>query len=276
MASRAAALNLCAWTVSGLVISPLASTFTGTPFFVHRPCEWSVSSVTESPFSKRASRSCRFTGCVEVRNGSKGIDFFMCGPRSLRMRMWIGIWPPSKFERDFEPEREPAPFCPRPDVLPVPEPSPRPTRLRLLRLPGAGLSVCRPKSSFSFSVIDPHQVAHAVQHAARLRAVLDLDRVADAAEPERAQRVELLLVRAVLAPDLRHLHDAGASSAASVVPFAGAAAAGAPSSVSVAARSPPRPRTWLIDSPRSSATSSGVRSDWSPCTVALTRLIGFC
>src|SRR4051794_35328031 len=197
MASRAAALNLCAWTVSGLVISPLASTFTGTPLFVHRPCECSVSSVTESPVSKRASRSRRFTGCVDVRNGSNGIDFFMCGPRSLRMRMWIGIWPPSKFERAFDPEREPAPFWPRPDVLPVPEPSPRPMRLRGLRLFGAGFSVCSPKSSV-FSVIDPHQVADAVEHPAGLRGVLDIDRVADAPQPERAQRVELLLVRAVL------------------------------------------------------------------------------
>src|SRR3954464_8930503 len=158
----------------------------------------------------------------------------------------------------------------------MPEPSPRPTRLRALRLPGAGLSVWSPKSSglSEFSVIDPHQVADAVQHAARLRGVLNLDRVADAAQPERAQRVELLLVRPVLAFDLRHLHDAGASSAASVVPFD--SPAGPASSVSVAARSPPRPRTWLIDRPRSSATSSGVRRDWSPATVALTRLIGFC
>src|SRR3954447_6299675 len=205
------------------------------------------------------------------------MDFFMCGPRSLRMRMWIGIWPPSKFERCLEPEREPAPFWPRPEVLPVPEPSPRPTRLRALRLPGAGLRVCRPKSSVS--VIDPHQVADAVQHAARLRGVFHVDRVADAAQPERAQRVELLLVRAVLALDLRHLHDAGASSAASAVPFAAppsASPAGAPSSVSVAARSPPSPSTCVIDRPRSSATSSGVRSDCSPATVACTRLIGFC
>src|SRR3954453_16489534 len=185
MACRAAALNLCAWTVRGLDSSPFASTFTGMPFFVHGPCECSVSRSTEAPGSKRASRSAMLNTCVCVRNISKGIDFFMCGPRSLRMRMWIGIWPPSKFDRDFEPEREPAPFWPRPDVLPVPEPSPRPTRLRFLRLFGAGLSVCSPKSSM-FSVIDPHQGAHAMDHAARLRGVLDLDRVADAAQPERA------------------------------------------------------------------------------------------
>ena len=27
--------------------------------------------------------------------GSKGIDIFLCGPRTLRIRMWIGFWPPS-------------------------------------------------------------------------------------------------------------------------------------------------------------------------------------
>jgi hypothetical protein len=47
------------------------------------------------------------TGCVCVRNGSNGIDIFLFGPRSLRMRMWIGFWPPSKRARRLEPEREP-------------------------------------------------------------------------------------------------------------------------------------------------------------------------
>ena len=76
-----------------------------------------------------------------VRNGSNGIDIFFVGPRSLRIRMCSGIWPPSKRTRDFEPEREPAPFWPRPDVLPVPEPSPRPMRLRVFLEPRAGFSV---------------------------------------------------------------------------------------------------------------------------------------
>ena len=49
----------------------------------------------------------RLTGCVCVRNGSNGIDFFMFGPRSLRIRMWIGFWPPSKRARSLAPEREP-------------------------------------------------------------------------------------------------------------------------------------------------------------------------
>src|SRR6185437_15769955 len=72
-------------------------------------------------------------------------------PAQLRMRMWIGIWPPSKRALSLEPEREPAPFWPLPAVLPVPEPSPRPTRLRGRRLPGAGLSECRPMGRSSFS-----------------------------------------------------------------------------------------------------------------------------
>src|SRR5215217_8217366 len=128
----------------------------------------------------------------------------------------------------------------------------------------------------ALALLDLDQVADPVKHAAGLLGVLDLDRVADAAQPQRAQRVQLLLVGAVLALDLRDLHDAGASSAACVVPFVPASARESPSIVSTAARSPPRPRTWLIDRPRRSATSSGVRSACRPATVALTRLIGFC
>src|SRR5919107_1264651 len=272
--SRAVFENACACTVSAFDMSPWPRILTGTSRRVARFFSRRESGVTSDPLSNRASRSRRFTGCVWVRNFSNGIDFFMCGPRSLRIRMWIGVCPPSKFTRFFAPEREPAPLWPRPEVLPVPEPSPRPRRLGFLRLPGAGLSVCSPKSSCS--VIDPHQVTDAVQHAARLRGVLDVDRVADPAQPERAQRVQLLLVRAVLALDLRDPHDAGASSAALVVPFVPASARESPSIVSTAARSPPRPRTWLIDRPRRSATSSGVRRACRPATVALTRLIGFC
>src|SRR4051794_19201801 len=220
MASLADAENLWACTVSGLEISPLARIFTGTSLFLARPVALRASSVTSAPLSKRASRSCTLTPCVAVRNISNGIDFFMCGPRSLRIRMWIGIWPPSNRARSLAPEREPAPFWPRPAVLPRPEPSPRPTRLRGRREPGAGLRLCRPMASFfSFSsamtsvLLDLDQVADPMQHATSLLGVLDLDRVADPAEPQRAQRVQLPLVGAVLALDLRHLgHQADASS----------------------------------------------------------------
>src|SRR3954454_8319883 len=124
----------------------------------------------------------------------------MCGPRSLRIRMWMGICPPSKLCRVFEPVREPAPFWPRPEVLPVPEPSPRPMRLRALREPGAGLRVCSPiRCSSSASAIgDLHEVADPVRHAPDLLVVLDLDRVADPAQAERAQGLALRVVRAVL------------------------------------------------------------------------------
>src|SRR3954452_5482034 len=245
MRSRAAAENLWAWTVSGLVSSPLARILTGTPLRLPRPFSASASSVTSAPFSKRFSRSERLTGWVCVRNGSNGIDIFFVGPRSLRIRMWIGIWPPSKFTRVFEPAREPAPFWPRPEVLPVPERSPRPIPLRALREPGAGLRECRPMRSSTPSpgesprcvpfraspsaILDLHEVADAVDHAPRLLVVLDLDRLADLAQAERAQRGQLLGVRAVLGLDLRHLH-AGASSGSSAAGASGAASAGASSS----------------------------------------------
>src|SRR3954452_15247769 len=211
MRSRAAALNAWAWTVSGLVSSPLARILTGMPRRLPRPFAWSPSSVPSAPESKRFSRSWRLTACVCVRNGSNGIDFFMCGPRSLRIRMWIGIWPPSKFGRLFAPEREPAPFWPRPAVLPKPEPSPRPMRLRSLREPGAGLSVCSPMRGSS-AIGHLHEVAHAVDHAARLLVVLDLDDVVDPSQAQRAQRVELDLVGAVAGLHLLDLHADSASS----------------------------------------------------------------
>ena len=85
--SRAAAAKPWAWTVNGLVSSPLASTLTGMPLRVARPLATIASSVTAAPASNRLSRSRRLTGWVCVRNGSNGIDFFMCGPRSLRIRM---------------------------------------------------------------------------------------------------------------------------------------------------------------------------------------------
>src|SRR3954452_6308448 len=239
MRSRAAALNLWAWTVSGLVSSPLARILTGTSLRLPRPLAARASSVTSAPLSKRFSRSERLTGWVCVRKGSKGMDFFMCGPRSLRIRMWIGIWPPSKFTRVFEPEREPAPFWPRPEVLPVPEPSPRPMRLRVLREPGAGLSVCSPTRGVSSAIGDLHQVADPVDHAPDLLVVLDLDRLADLAQAERAQRLALRVVGAVLRLDLPHLHDSGASSAgsASAAGSSAGASASAAGSASAAAAS---------------------------------------
>src|SRR5258707_12642314 len=69
-------------------------------------------------------------------------------------------------------------------------------------------------------------MAHSVQHAPSLIGVVDLDGLADPTEPQRAQRVELFLVGAVLGAqlgDAQRAHPAGASSAGS-----GAAGPGPP------------------------------------------------
>src|SRR3954452_15854782 len=128
----------------------------------------------------------------------------MCGPRSLRIRMWIGFWPPSRLTLRFEPEREPAPFWPRPEVLPMPEPSPRPIRFLRWREPGFGFRLCSPISSVS--VIDLHQVGNLREHAAKDVAVFLLAGPADLAQPERTQRVTLLGVGPVGRLDLPVLY----------------------------------------------------------------------
>src|SRR5262245_57930398 len=189
----------------------------------------------------------------------------MCGPRSLRIRMWIGFCPPSKFTLRRAPEREPAPLWPRPEVLPVPAPSPRPMRLRGLREPGAGLRLWRPMRSSGIAHL--HQVADRVDQPAHGVLVGTLGGPADAAEAEGAQRVALPLARAVCRAHLRDHelpgHQAGDSSATGCE-------AEPPSSPTGS-----RPSTCLTVRPRSSATWSGLRSVSSALTVALTRLIGF-
>ena len=87
MRSRAVLLKPCAWTVSALLRSPFARTLTGTSLRVARPFACIASRVTAAPASKRCSRSQMLTGWVWVRNGSNGIDFFIVGPRSLRIRI---------------------------------------------------------------------------------------------------------------------------------------------------------------------------------------------
>src|SRR5947209_20205848 len=203
MRSRAAALKPWAWTVRALLSSPRARILTGTSLRLARPRSRSPGGVTSAPASKRASRSARLTGWVCVRKGSNGMDFFMCGPRSLRIRMWMGFWPPSKRARRLAPERDPHPFWPRPAVFPVPEPSPRPTRLRAFLDPGAGLRLCRPIRPFASGIVlHLHKVPDLVDHAADLRRVLVLHTVADPPQAERPQGVDLALVRAVPRPAL--------------------------------------------------------------------------
>src|SRR5436190_6049096 len=89
-------------------------------------------------------------------------------------RRWSGICPPSK-PLMATPVRDFCPLTPRPAVLPLPEPMPRPTRIRALRAPGLSaiwLSfITNPSSHF---LIDAHQVAHLVDHAAHLRRIHEL------------------------------------------------------------------------------------------------------
>src|SRR5690348_8589445 len=130
-----------------------------------------------------------------------------------------------------------------------------------------------------------------MQHPAHLWRVVDLDRVADPTQADRAQRVELALVGAVARlalGDFQSAHDVGSSACASELVGSGSASAPACRSLDpplplelaagaeVESADSVRPSTWLTESPRSSATSSGVRSASSPAIVALTRLIGFC
>src|SRR3954454_1291236 len=130
----------------------------------------------------------------------------MCGPRSLRIRMWIGFWPPSRLTLRFEPEREPAPFWPRPEVLPKPEPSPRPIRFLRWREPGFGFRLCSPISSVFSSAIDLHQVSDFREHPANDCSVFLLGRASDLSKSKRAERVPLLRVGPVDGLDLRVLH----------------------------------------------------------------------
>src|SRR3954453_24008730 len=137
----------------------------------------------------------------------------MCGPRSLRIRMWMGVCPPSKFTFCRAPEREPAPLWPRPDVLPVPEPSPRPMRLRGRRDPGAGFSEWSPMRS---SAIDLHQMIDCVDETANGGVILTLHRTSDLSETKGLQGLILLPAGAGEGLDLcdGQLAHAGASSAA--------------------------------------------------------------
>src|SRR3954462_4203681 len=209
----------------------------------------------------------------------------MCGPRSLRIRMWIGFWPPSWPTFFFEPERAPAPFWPRPEVLPKPEPSPRPIRFLRWREPGFGFRLCSPISSalISSAILDLHEVCDARDHPAQGLVVLLLGDAADLAQVQRTQRVALLGVCAVGRLDLLDLDrghqmcPSGSSAAGSAETRAGSGGLDAASTCggSPFSRFGSRPSTSAIVRPRSSATCFGSRRSIRPCIVAFTRLIGF-
>src|SRR3954447_27086645 len=88
-------------------------------------------------------------------------------------RMWSGIGPPSK-PAMLTPERDLAPFCPRPAVLPRPEPMPRPTRTRDWRAPLLSLR------SLSFIILHSLSLlSRSPKGADWLGGLFDLDEVLD-------------------------------------------------------------------------------------------------
>src|SRR3954453_8132497 len=197
--------------------------------------------------------------------------------------MWLGFWRPSRLTLRFEPEREPAPFWPRPEVLPKPEPSPRPIRFLRWRDPGLGFRLWSPISSaFGSSAIDLHQVGNLREHATHDVAVLLLGGAADLAKTERAERVALFGVGAVGRLDLRVLplrHQMWPSGSSAAGSAETSATSGGPLSALVSSAagffgSTPSPSATVR--PRSSSTCFGSRRSISPFIVAFTRLIGFC
>src|SRR3954452_7996748 len=116
-------------------------------------------------------------------------------------------------------------------------------------------------------------MAHGVDHAAQRLGVRPLNRLADAAQAERAQRVALAPVGAVGGLDLgdqKRAHATGSSAGVSTAASAWITSTGS-SSTGVL----DRPRTLSTERPRSCAISSGLRRSWRPAMVALTRLMGF-
>src|SRR2546423_11303515 len=118
-----------------------------------------------------------------------------------------------------------------------------------------------------------------MDRSAHRRVVGALHGAADLAEPERAQGVALLRVRAVHGAQLRNRelrglrHQEASAGAGSVAPSSAASWPAPPSSPS-----PSRlgmPSTSRTVRPRSSATSFGLRRFSSAVIVAFTRLIGF-
>src|SRR5262245_1699942 len=118
-------------------------------------------------------------------------------------------------------------------------------------------------------------MAHGMHHAAQRLGVRLLHRLADPAQPDRAQRVLLAPVRPVRGLDLGDDERAHASTVSSEASASGSSAA-ASSPLLAASGLGPSPSTLSTDRPRSAATSSGLRRSCRPAIVALTRLIGFC
>ena len=88
-------------------------------------------SASNAPRSASAPMAPTFTTSYSILNR-------FLKPRSLGMRMWSGVWPPSNQGGIEPPARAFWPLVPRPAVLPLPAAMPRPTRVRAVRDPAAG------------------------------------------------------------------------------------------------------------------------------------------
>src|SRR3954451_10901858 len=176
--SAALPLNLCALTVSFFEMSPRARIFTPL-VLATSPCSCSSSGVTSVPASNRSAIVSRFTTSYSTRNG-------LWNPR-LGTRRCSGIWPPSNPRLFLKPERDFAPLCPRPAVLPLPEPWPRPTRFLACLAPLGGRRLLK----FMTLLSDLDEVPHLEDHPARRRRVEQLHRVAD---PPQAHALDDLLL----------------------------------------------------------------------------------
>src|ERR1044072_8087876 len=164
------------------------------------------------------------------------------------IRMWSGIWPPSKPKTET-PERLFWPFWPRPPVLPRPEPMPRPTRTRPLRAPLLSRRSLSFMSLHSLSLLSRfpmtvhprrrgprrscslgsrlrgstqrllrhrHHVPPRPDHAAHLGGVVELDRLVQLVEPQADQRRALVPGAADRRSGLGHFdlgHDAYSTTA---------------------------------------------------------------
>src|SRR6187401_1207821 len=105
-------------------------------------------------------------------------------------------------------------------------------------------------------------MAHGMNHAAQRLGVRLLDRLTDAAQADRPQRVPLAAVGAVGRLDLgddERAHDVVPSSSAGVSAVSSLSAGASSPLVETSATTgglPPRPRTLSTDRPRSAAISS--------------------
>src|SRR5690606_32453550 len=120
----------------------------------------------------------------------------------LGMRMWSGIWPPSK-PLMATPARAVWPLPPRPPVLPTPEPIPRPIRTRTLLAPGLSRSSFK-RVMFVTSLLadDADEMRDLVDHAAHFGRINQLTLLVHLVEPEPDQGRALALLTADRRTDL--------------------------------------------------------------------------